>query len=230
MSDYALSVIEEIRRPTLHEEVVDRIREMIFQGELPVGTRVPEKELCAKFGISRTPLREALKVCANDGVITLLPNRGAWITQLTPEDVDELFPIMGSLEALSGELACYNATDADVAEVKALHYEMAMHYAHGDQPSYNRVNQMIHQKIMEIAANPTLLQVYRSLAERIRRARYLANASINRWDAAMKEHEAILAALEARDGALLAHLLKSHLLNKREAVKKVIREGDRSSL
>ena len=228
MSDSALAVIEEIRRPTLHEEVVDRIREMISQGELPVGTRVPEKELCAKFGISRTPLREALKVCANDGVITLLPNRGAWITQLTPEDVDELFPIMGSLEALSGELACCNATDADVAEVKALHYEMAMHYAHADQPSYNRVNQMIHRKIMEIAANPTLLQVYRSLAERIRRARYLANASINRWDAAMKEHEAILAAFEARDGVLLAHLLKSHLLNKREAVKKVIREGDPS--
>ena len=97
MSDSALSVIQEIRRPTLHEEVVDRIREMISEGELPVGTRVPEKELCAKFGISRTPLREALKVCANDGVITLLPNRGAWITQLTPEDVDELFPIMGSL-------------------------------------------------------------------------------------------------------------------------------------
>ena len=228
MNDSALAVIEEIRRSTLHEVVVDRIREMIFQGELPVGTRVPEKQLCAKFGISRTPLREALKVCAKDGVITLLPNRGAWITQLTPDDVDELFPIMGSLEALSGELACCNATDADIAEVKALHYEMAMHYTHRDQPSYNRVNQMIHKKIMEIAANPTLLQVYRSLAERIRRVRYLANVSSNRWDAAMKEHEAILAALEARDGALLAHLLKSHLLNKREAVKKMIREGDRS--
>ena len=227
MNDSALSVIEEIRRSTLHEEVVDRLREMIFQGELPVGTRVPERELCAKFGISRTPLREALKVCANDGVITLLPNRGAWITQLTPEDVDELFPIMGALEALSGELACCNATDTDVAEVRALHYEMAMHHARGDRSSYNRVNQMIHKKIMEIAANPTLLHVYRSLAERIRRARYLANVSINRWDAAMKEHEAILAALEARDGTLLACLLKSHLLNKREAVKKVIREGDR---
>ena len=80
---------------------------------------------------------------------------------------------------------------------------------------------------MEIAANPSLLHVYRSLAEHIRRARYLANASINRWDAAMKEHEAILAALEARDGTLLACLLKSHLLNKREAVKKIIREGDK---
>ena len=182
MNDSSLALVDQIRRPTLHEEVVDRIREMIFHGELPVGTRVPERELCAKFGISRTPLREALKVCANDGVITLLPNRGAWITQLTPEDVDELFPIMGALEALSGELACCNATDADVAEVRALHYEMGMHYARGDHPSYNRVNQMIHKKIMEIAANPSLLQVYRSLAERIRRARYLANASINRWD------------------------------------------------
>lgn len=226
MDETALQVPEAIRRPTLHEEVVDRLREMIFQGELAIDTRVPEKELCAKFGISRTPLREALKVCANDGLITLLPNRGAWIARLTPEDVDELFPVMGSLEALSGELACRNATGADVAEIKALHYEMAMHYAHGDQPRYFRINQKIHEKIMETAANPTLLQVYRSLAGRIRRARYLANASINRWDAAMKEHETILAALEARDGALLAELLKAHLLNKRDAVKKVIAEGD----
>ena len=228
MDETGLALSDTIRRPTLHEEVVDRLRKMIFQGELAGGTRVPEKELCAKFGISRTPLREALKVLAADGLITLLPNRGAWITQLTPADVDELFPIMATLEALSGELACRRASDAEIAEVKALHYEMAMHYARGDQPNYFRLNQKIHETIMEIAANPTLLQVYRSLAERIRRARYLANTSINRWDEAMKEHEAILAALEARDSALLTDLLKAHLLNKQEAVKKVIVEADSS--
>ncbi len=215
-----------IRRPTLHEEVVERIRDMIFDGDLKAGTRVPEKSLCQTFGISRTPLREALKVLAADGLITLQPNRGAWITKLTPEDVDELFPIMGSLEALSGELACRNATDEDVAEMRALHYEMALHHTRGDQPSYFRINQKIHEKIMEIAGNPTLLQVYQSLAQRIRRARYLANASINRWDAAMQEHEAILDALAARDGEKLAVLLNDHLLNKQEAVKKVIAEAD----
>ena len=219
---YEIAEDPEIRRLTLHEEIVDRLREMIFQGDLMVGNRVPERDLCLKFSISRTPLREALKVLANEGLITLQPNRGAWVTQLTAGDVDELFPIMGSLEALSGELACQNATDADIAEVKALHYEMAMYYTRGDRPNYFRVNRSIHEKIMEIAANPSLLQFYRSLSERIRRARYLANISADRWDASMKEHELILAALELRNGALLADLLKTHLLNKLESVKKVI--------
>jgi len=218
--------LSEIRRPTLHQEVVERIRDMIFDGDLRAGARVPERDLCQRFGISRTPLREALKVLASEGLITLQPNRGAWITQLTPADVDELFPIMGSLEALSGELACRHATDEDIAEVRALHYEMALHHTRGDQPAYFRVNQQIHEKIMQIAGNPTLLQTYQSLAQRIRRARYLANASINRWDAAMKEHEAILNALENRDGGKLSVLLKEHLLNKQEAVKKVIAEAE----
>ena len=219
---YEIAEDPEIRRLTLHEEIVDRLREMIFQGDLMVGNRVPERDLCLKFSISRTPLREALKVLANEGLITLQPNRGAWVTRLTAGDVDELFPIMGSLEALSGELACQNATDADIAEIKALHYEMAMYYTRGDRPNYFRVNRSIHEKIMEIAANPSLLQFYRSLSERIRRARYLANISANRWDASMKEHELILAALEGRNGVLLADLLKTHLLNKQESVKRVI--------
>ena len=214
-----------IRRPTLHEELVEKIRAMIFDDSLIAGNRVPEPDLCRKFGISRTPLREALKVLASEGLITLLPNRGAWITELTPEDVDELFPVMASLEALSGELACKNASEADVAEVRALHYQMALHHARGEQPEYFQVNQQIHGKIMELAGNPTLMQVYSSLAQRIRRARYLANASIDRWDEAMREHEAILDALAARDGETLAALLKTHLLNKQDAVKRVIVEN-----
>ena len=220
--NYEINEDSEIRRLTLHEEIVNRLREMIFQGDLMEGNRVPERDLCLKFSISRTPLREALKVLANEGLITLQPNRGAWVTRLTAADVDELFPIMGSLEALSGELACKNANDSDIAEVKALHYQMAMHFTRCDRPNYFKVNRNIHEKIMEIAANPALLQVYRSLSERIRRARYLANISANRWDASMKEHELILAALELRNGALLADLLKTHLLNKLESVKKVI--------
>ena len=220
--NYEINEDSEIRRLTLHEEIVNRLREMIFQGDLMEGNRVPERDLCLKFSISRTPLREALKVLANEGLITLQPNRGAWVTRLTAADVDELFPIMGSLEALSGELACKNANDSDIAEVKALHYQMAMHFTRCDRPNYFKVNRNIHEKIMEIAANPALLQVYRSLSERIRRARYLANISADRWDASMKEHELILAALELRNGALLADLLKTHLLNKLESVKKVI--------
>ena len=226
LQEYIIRKKAEIPRLTLYEGVVERLRDMIFEGELVAGARVPEKELCLKFGISRTPLREALKVLANEGLITLQPNRGAWITSLTPEHVDELFPIMGSLEALAGELASRNATDADIAEVKALHYEMAMHFARGDRLNYFRANRAVHEKIIEIAANPSLLNVYRSLSERVRRVRYLANNSSGDWDASMKEHEAILFALEARDGILLANLLKTHLLNKQATVKRVITDPE----
>ncbi len=215
---------QEIRQFTLHEQIIDRLREMIFQGDLIAGNRVPEKDLCLKFSISRTPLREALKVLANEGLITLQPNRGAWVTQLTAANVDELFPIMGSLEALSGELACKNATDVDIAEIKALHYEMAMYYTRGDRPNYFKVNRKIHEKITESSANPSLIQLYRSLAERIRRARYLATITADRWDMSMKEHEAILAALEGRNGVLLSDLLRTHLLNKQESIKRIIAE------
>ena len=217
---------EQIRRPLLHEEIVGKLRDMIFAGELEPDIRVPEKDLCQRFGISRTPLREALKVLASEGLITLLPNRGARVTRLTPDDAEELFPVMGALEALSGELACQRATDADVAEVKALHYQMALHFTRGEREDYFRLNQDIHRKIMEIAGNPTLVGVYDSLAGRIRRVRYIANASRSRWDQAMREHDDILAALEARDGDRLAALLKSHLMNKLAAVKTVIESGD----
>ncbi len=216
------AVPDPIRRPLLHEELVARLSDMIFAGELVPGERVPEKALCQRFGISRTPLREALKVLAADGLITLLPNRGARVTRLTPEDADELFPVMGALEALSGELACARATDADIAEVKALHYQMALHHTRGERDDYFRCNQAIHRKIMDMAGNPTLAQVYDGLAGRIRRVRYLANSSRSRWDEAMAEHERILALLEARDGAGLATQLKAHLMNKLIAVKTAI--------
>ncbi len=208
-----------INRATLHEEIVSRLRDMIFDGELAEDSRVPERRLCERFGISRTPLREALKVLASEGLITLLPNRGARVTRLTPEQVDELFPVMGALEALSGELACRHISDEGVAEVRALHYQMALHHARDERAAYFRLNQEIHEKIMEYAANPSLLLVYRSLAGRIRRARYMANANRERWDKAVAEHERILEALERRDGAGLAALLRDHLLNKLDAVK-----------
>lgn len=212
----------QIRKPLLHEEIVKRLRDLIFAGELAAGVRVPEKQLCQRFGISRTPLREALKVLASEGVITLLPNRGARVTRLTPEDAEELFPVMAALEGLAGELACARATDADVAELKALHYQMALHHTRAERDDYFRLNQAIHHRIMEIAGNPTLAGVYDGLAGRIRRVRYLANTRRARWDQAMVEHEAILKAFEARDGAVLAGLLKSHLMNKLAAVKSAI--------
>lgn len=215
-----------IPRPSLHQEASARIREMIFEGELAAGERVPEKTLCQRLAISRTPLREALKVLASEGLVELLPNRGARIATLTVEAVDEMFPVMGALEAVAGELACQRITDVDIDEVRTLHYQMAVHHKRAELKEYFALNQRIHGKILEAAGNPTLGTIYGALRGRIRMARYMANLSRERWNQAMAEHEQILEALARRDGPGLAAVLRTHLKNTCETVKAVIRAGE----
>ena len=213
---------EPIIRRTLHDELLERLRQMIIDGDLMPGEKVPEKDLCDRFGVSRTPLREALKVLANDGLVTLTPNRGAMIADLTLEDLEEAFPVMGALEALSGEMACANITDAEITDIKKLHNKMVAHYEAREIKPYFRTNQQIHEMILAAARNQTLSSLYRGLEGRIRQARYLANMSTSRWTQAVREHEKIIAALEARDGAGLAKILKNHLASKFETVKDAI--------
>jgi DNA-binding GntR family transcriptional regulator len=210
---------EIIRRRTLHDELVERLRDMISDGELPPGTRVPEKLLCIRFGVSRTPLREALKVMASEGLIDLLPNRGATVAKLSIADVEEMFPVMGHLEAMAGELACAHITDEEIAEIRLLHYQMVLHYTRSERPAYFKINQEIHDRILSAARNRTLANLHRSLAGRIRHVRYLANMSKARWTQAVEEHELILNALIARDGPRLGVILKRHLANKLESVR-----------
>jgi DNA-binding GntR family transcriptional regulator len=202
------------RRPNLHDTVVARLRDLIVEGILAPGARIAERQLCESLGVSRTPLREALKVLASEGLVELLPNRGARVARLDERDVEDMFQVMGALEALAGALACAHMTEAELAEIAALHYEMLAQYTRRKLPEYFRLNQAIHAAIVAAARNPILAATYQSLAGRIRRARYFANLSEERWRNAVEEHEAILQALQARDGARLARLLEDHLRNK----------------
>lgn len=208
-----------ITRRSLHNELVERLRDMIVEGELVPGRRVPEKELCERFEVSRTPLREALKVLASEGLLELAPNRGAWVAPLTVEDVEEMFPIIGALEALAGELATIHLSEEMLTEIRALHYQMVLHYQRGERAPYFKLNQEIHEKIMAAAGNATLCALHRSLSGRVRRARYQANMAPDRWAQAVEEHETILKALEERDGKCLGEILRRHLANKAETVK-----------
>lgn len=216
---------DQIVRRTLHDELLERLRQMIVDGALAPGAKVPEKELCERFGVSRTPLREALKVLASEGLVTLTPNRGAMVADLTREDLEEVFPVMAALEAVSGEMACTNITDDEVAEIRRLHEKMIGYYNARDLSGYFRINQQIHELILKAARNPTLTSLYRSLAGRIRQARYLANMSRSRWAQAVDEHGQMIEALEVRDGARLAGILKSHLENKAETVMESLAKG-----
>jgi DNA-binding GntR family transcriptional regulator len=206
-----------IRRP-LHEEATERLRDLIVQGRLVAGIRLNERLLTSQLGVSRTPLREAFKVLATEGLVELLPNRGAIVSQMDPVRLAETLAVMGALEALAGELACLNATDAQINEVRALHYEMLAYHARGDLAGYFKFNQAIHLKIVKYSGNAVLFNAYRQMNGNVRRARYMANLSQERWDAAVREHDAILAALSARDVKRIKALLSDHLAHKLTSV------------
>jgi DNA-binding GntR family transcriptional regulator len=207
-----------IARKPLHEEAADRLRDLIVQGRLEPGARLNERLLTGQLGLSRTPLREAFKVLATEGLVDLLPNRGAIVSPIDPARLSETLAVMGALEALAGELACANATDAQVNEIRALHYEMLAYHARGDLAGYFKFNQAIHLKLVKYSGNAVLYNVYRQLNGNVRRARYMANLSKERWDAAVREHDEILAALGARDVRRIRVLLQEHLAHKLASV------------
>jgi len=205
------------RRP-LHEEATDRLRDLIVQGRLPPGTRLNERLLTAQFGLSRTPLREAFKVLVTEGLVELLPNRGAIVSQMDPVRLAETLAVMGALEALAGEFACLKATDGQINEIRSLHFEMLANHARGDLAGYFKFNQAIHLKIVKYSGNAVLYNTYLQLNANVRRARYMANLSQERWDAAVREHGEILAALGARDVPRIKALLADHLAHKLSSV------------
>jgi DNA-binding GntR family transcriptional regulator len=213
-----VQAITPISRRQLHEEAVDRLREMIVQGQLAPGDRLNERLLCQQLGISRTPLREAIKLLASEGLVALLHNRGAQVAPLEAGRLAETLAVMGALEALAGELACQHASAEQIAQVASLHAEMLAKHARGDLANYFRYNQAIHLKIVEASGNATLANAYRQLNANVLRARYMANLSKERWDEAVREHEQILAALTARDVARLKRLLRDHLAHKLASV------------
>lgn len=198
----------------LLDSVVERLRDRIVQGELAPGARLNERVLCGELGISRTPLREALRYLASEGLVELLPHRGAVVTDLTCEKIEEIFEVMSVLEGLAGELACRNATDAQIHEIRALHYQMLAHHARGELAEYFRCNQAIHLRLVAASGNQTLFETYQNLNAHVRRARYMANLSKERWDQAVREHGEILEALSRRDSARLQKLLQEHLIHK----------------
>jgi DNA-binding GntR family transcriptional regulator len=203
---------------TLPASTAERLRELITEGELAPGTRLNERALCDRLGISRTPLREAFRLLAADGLVELLPNRGATVVSLSDADIRESFEVMGALEALSGELACRNITPDEIAEIKALTFEMLACHAREDLPAYYRFNRQIHDRLNVGARNAVLTRAYRSLNLRIQNLRFRSNFDRDKWNRAAREHAQMVEALEARDGAQLAAILRTHLHQKGEAV------------
>jgi DNA-binding GntR family transcriptional regulator len=210
---------------SLHADVVNQLRDFIVEGHLSPGSRVPERELCERFKISRTPLREALKVLAAEGLIDLLPNRGARVRQFSEADIRNLFEMISGLDFVAGRFACERITDDEIAAIEKLHLEMYTHYLRREIADYFRLNQKIHQAIIDAAANPLLSENYAKLNAAVRRLRYSANlVRRDRLGEAMREHEQIVDALRRRDADELGMLMFRHMHRKCDAVCEYLRE------
>ncbi|RUT28865.1 GntR family transcriptional regulator [Arsenicitalea aurantiaca] len=200
-------------RGQLHIQTVGRLREMIMNGVLPPGARLREVQLCGALGVSRTPVREALRTLAAEGLVDLLPNKSVVVARLRAPDIVHLYRVFGALEGLAGELACARVTADEIAEIGRLLSEMVDLHAKADRTGYMAINHAIHRRVVEISANPILEAQWRTLLPRVERARALANLDRDRWSAALFEHSKMFAALAGRDGPLLNRLTREHFLN-----------------
>jgi DNA-binding GntR family transcriptional regulator len=221
-----MAEVVEIARRTLHDEVVSGLRGMLVDGRISPGAKLNERELCERLRVSRTPLREAIKLLAAEGLIDLLPNRGAVAVKLSEADVVHIFEVLAGLEGMSGQLAAQRISDAECAEIQALHYDMLACFARQDISGYYRLNARIHAAINLAARNPLLTKIYRECNARAQSLRFRTNQNEAKWKLAVKEHGLMIESLLARDSDALREILSEHLLRKRDTVLELMRAGE----
>lgn len=201
------------RKGDMHLNTVQMLRNLIIAGAIGPGEKLNERELCERLKVSRTPVREAIKTLAQEGLLQVSPNRSPVVTGLDAAETAALVDVVAAIEALAGELAATRISEAQLAELGILHYTMLKHRANGLLPDYFKANKAFHRLILEYADNPVLLWVWDLLALRVDRARYASNLWPERWDKAMAEHGTILEHLTRRDSAGAAQAMKVHVQN-----------------
>lgn len=203
--------MQPIKRVSLHEEVLARTRELIVEGTWQPGAVIPEMEISAALRVSRTPVREALKVLAAEGLVEVSPRQGAVIKVVEAREAREIMTLTGELEAIAARLACRNASDAAIRRIAKLHDQMVAAFEERRRRPYFEANQAIHKAIVEAGGNSVLTGIHATLMGRMRRVRYACTNQPDNWHGALEEHEQILTALRERDGDLLADILVRHM-------------------
>lgn len=202
----------------LYQEVAERLRQRIFAHELAPGTWIDEQKLAEQYGISRTPLREALKVLAAEGLVELKPRRGCYVTEISREDLDDIFPLMALLEGRCAADALRRAQPADLAELRAIHERLENAAREGQIEAFFEANQTFHRRIQELAGNRWLLSVIHDLRKVLKLSRLHSLSLEGRLQQSLQEHRAIMAAFEAGDVPRVEGLMHDHLLSGREAL------------
>ncbi|ATE61044.1 GntR family transcriptional regulator [Thauera sinica] len=207
----------------LYQEVAERLRERIFSHELQPGTWVDEQALAEQYGISRTPLREALKVLAAEGLVTLKPRRGCYVTEISDRDLDEIFTVMAMLEGECARACAGRAGESDLSRLKSIHTDLERAAGKQDIDRFFEANQAFHQAIQQIADNRWLLQVIEDLRKVIKLSRHHSLFSEGRLEQALAEHRAILDALLERDTGAAEARMREHIRSGRTALERIAR-------
>jgi len=208
---------------SLHDEVAAQLRDRIFAGELLPGTFLDEARLAEELQISRTPLREALKVLTAEGLVRHEPRRGCFVNEVTEQDLDEIFPVIALLEGRCAREAAINATDADLEELEALHDKLNRHARAKRINDYYTANFAIHEAIITLARNRWLAQVIGDLRKIVKLSRLQQLHAPGRLEQSLSEHMAVFAALKARDPEGAEAAMRTHITRQREALRALAR-------
>jgi DNA-binding GntR family transcriptional regulator len=200
-----------VPRTGLHEQAAIRLRLLIVRGDLAPEQQLLETDLSDALGVSRTPLREALKQLASEGLVELRLNRSAIVAPLRHDELVELFEAMSGIERCAAELAAKRMVAPDVARLEALQDRIEWHHDRGELRDYFEINQQIHSAIVGFACNSVLRATHEVLLPRAERARFFALSVHGRWDESVREHQEILAALKAGDADRAGRLLGHHV-------------------
>lgn len=207
-----------VPRAGLHEQAATRLRSLIVRGDLSPGAQLPEAEMSQALGISRTPLRDALKQLAAEGLVELRLNHSAIVAPLRREELAELFEAVSGIERCAAELASTRMQAGDLERLEALQDKIECHHDRGELRDYFEINQQIHSSIVGFARNAVLKATHDVLLPRAERARFFALSVQGRWDESVREHQEILAALKAGDGDRAGRLLGHHVRRTGEIV------------
>lgn len=209
---------EAVSTAAMAARVAEALRERIVRGQLSAGDRIVERKLSAELSVSRTPVREALKLLEADGLIEISKNRGAQVTALGAEEALQLFDVIAVLEGLAAQRLAEGGAPAELKRLEALHAAMKAHFEAGALEPYFDANSAIHALVLSGCGNPMLEENHRRLMLKARRGRYMAIMSHDRWAQSVDEHEALMGALRAKNGDAAFAIWRTHLRHTGEAV------------
>ena len=222
--------IKPLARQSLAEQVADQLRDLVLLEKLAPGSTIPERETADALGVSRTPLRESLRILAAEGLVDIAPNRAPRVANPSLDELASLLEVLGSLESLAGELACLKASDEAIENLINLEREMQNKSDHSEPLEFFQLDMKFHHKIVVASGNEPLMQVHRTFNARLWRARFISSRQRVNRPGTLRQHHDIVEALQQRDAERCSRALKTHLQAGFINIQSVLMPEDKSVL